>query len=202
MIDDVKGLIALVQMGVLEIHPWGCRKDRTDRPDRLVLDLDPGPGVKWEQVVEGAFMLKNRLSGDGIESFVKTSGGKGLHVVAPLTRRITWDQLKHYSHRLAMEIAQAHPSRFVATMSKAKRKEKIYIDYLRNSFGATSIATYGTRALPGAPVSTPVSWDELSFISGSQFFTLTTLPHRLQTLRADPWKGFFDLRQTLSRSLL
>ena len=202
VIDDVKGLIALVQMGVLEIHPWGCRKDRTDRPDRLVLDLDPGPGVKWEQVVEGAFMLKNRLSGDGIESFVKTSGGKGLHVVAPLTRRITWDQLKHYSHRLAMEIAQAHPSGFVATMSKAKRKEKIYIDYLRNSFGATSIATYGTRALPGAPVSTPVSWDELSFISGSQFFTLTTLPHRLQTLRADPWKGFFDLRQTLSRSLL
>ncbi len=201
VIDDVNGLIALVQMGVLEIHPWGCRKDRTDRPDRLVLDLDPGPGVKWEQLVEGAHMLKNRLSGDGIESFVKTSGGKGLHVVAPLTRRATWDQLKQYTRRLAMEIAQAHPSGFVATMSKAKRKGKIFIDYLRNSFGATSIATYGTRALPGAPVSTPVSWDELFSISGSQVFTLTTLPQRLHNLRADPWKGFFDLRQTLSRSL-
>ncbi|MDT3778769.1 DNA ligase D [Nitrospira sp. MA-1] len=202
VIDDVKGLIALVQMGVLEIHPWGCRKDRTDRPDRLVLDLDPGPGVKWEQLVEGAHVLKKRLSGDGIESFVKTSGGKGLHVVAPLTRRATWDQLKQYTRRLAMETARTHPSGFVATMSKAKRKGKIFIDYLRNSFGATSIATYGTRALPGAPVSTPVNWDELFSISGSQVFTLTTLPQRLQNLRADPWKGFFDLRQTLSRSLI
>ena len=202
VIDDVKGLVALVQMGVLEIHPWGCLEDRTDRPDRLVLDLDPGSGVSWDQLIEGAHRLKHRLSEDGIESFVKTSGGKGLHVVAPLNRRTTWDELKNYTRKLAMETAQKHPAGFVATMSKAKRTGKIFIDYLRNSFGATSIATYGTRALSGAPVSTPVGWDELSAVSGSQAFTLFTLPKRLNTLKADPWKGFFDIRQALSRSVL
>jgi bifunctional non-homologous end joining protein LigD len=202
VIDDVKGLLALVQMGVLEIHPWGCREDRIDRPDRLVLDLDPGAGVAWNQLIDGAHLLKKRLLEDGLESFVKTSGGKGLHVVAPLTRRTTWEELKNYTRKLAMDTAENDPSGFVATMSKSKRKGKIFIDYLRNSFGATSIATYGTRALSGAPVSTPVGWDELLAVSGPQAFTLTTLPKRLKALRKDPWKGFFDLRQSLSRSAL
>ncbi|MGE0472003.1 MAG: ATP-dependent DNA ligase, partial [Nitrospirales bacterium] len=137
-----------------------------------------------------------------IESFVKTSGGKGLHVVAPLIRRTAWDELKHYTRSLASETARKHPAGYVATMSKAKRKEKIFIDYLRNSFGATSIATYGTRALSNAPVSTPVTWDELSSLSGSQAFTLSSLRSRLQTLKKDPWEGFFDLRQFISRSVL
>ncbi|HBP89630.1 MAG: DNA ligase D [Nitrospira sp.] len=202
VIDDVKGLLAFVQMGVLEIHPWGCLEDRIDRPDRLVLDLDPGPGVSWEQLIEGAHILKNRLLEDGVESFVKTSGGKGLHVVAPLVRRTTWDDLKKYTRMLAMETAQNHSAGFVATMSKTKRKGKIFIDYLRNGFGATSIATYGTRALSGAPVSTPLAWKELSSISSSQAFTLATLPARLKKIKSDPWKGFFDLRQSLSRSAL
>ena len=114
VIDDVKGLLALVQMGVLEIHPWGCLEDRIDRPDRLVFDLDPGPGVAWDQVIDGAQLLKNRLLEDGLESFVKTSGGKGLHVVAPLIRRATWDELKNYSRKLATETAQKHAAGFVA----------------------------------------------------------------------------------------
>jgi bifunctional non-homologous end joining protein LigD len=167
-----------------------------------VFDLDPGPGVAWDQIIDGAHLLKNRLLEDGLESFVKTSGGKGLHVVAPLIRRTTWDELKEYSRKLATEAARKDAAGFVATMSKAKRKGKIFIDYLRNGFGATSIATYGTRALSGAPVSTPVGWDELLAVSGPQTFTLTTLPKRLKALRKDPWKGFFDLRQSLSRSAL
>jgi bifunctional non-homologous end joining protein LigD len=197
VIDDVKGLVGLVQMGVLEIHPWGCREDRLDRPDRLIFDLDPSPGIKWDHLVEGATILKDRLSEDGIESFVKTSGGKGLHVVAPLQRRATWEALKRYSRKLAMEVAKQDSSRYIATMSKEKRKGKIFIDYLRNSFGATCVTAYGTRARAGAPVSTPLRWEELAALSGPEAFTLATLPERLSALKEDPWKGFFDVRQSL-----
>lgn len=202
VIDDVRGLIALVQMGVLEMHPWGCLKDRVDRPDRLVFDLDPGTGVKWEQLIEGAELLRRRLEEDGIVSFVKTSGVKGLHVVAPLVRRASWDELKQYTRKLATETAERQPSVFVANMSKAKRKGKIFIDYLRNGFGSTSIATYGVRALSGAPVSTPISWKELPSLSGPQAYTLKTLPDRLNALKRDPWEEFFQLRQSISRAVL
>ena len=200
VIDDVKGLLALVQMGVLEIHPWGCREDRIDRPDRLIFDLDPSPGVTWEHIIEGANIIKRRLLEDGLESFVKTSGGKGLHVIVPLARRATWEALKLYSRKLAMEVARQDPERYIATMSKEKRKGKILIDYLRNGFGSTCITAYGTRARSGAPVSTPVRWDELSSLPGPEAYTLNSLPRRLATLREDPWKGFFDLRQSLPSS--
>ncbi|MEX2492008.1 MAG: DNA ligase D [Nitrospirales bacterium] len=200
VIDDVKGLLALVQMGVLEIHPWGCREDRIDRPDRLIFDLDPGPGVSWERIIEGANILKRRLLEDGLASFVKTSGGKGLHVVVPLARRATWEAMKRYSRKLAMEVARQDPKRYIATMSKEKRKGKIFIDYLRNGFGSTCMTAYGTRARSGAPVSTPVRWDELSSLPGPEAYTLNSLPRRLASLKEDPWKGFFDLRQSLPSS--
>ncbi len=163
----------------------------------MIFDLDPSPEMTWEHIVEGALMLKDWLSKDGIESFVKTSGGKGLHVIAPIVCRATWEELKAYTKKMATEAAKQDPARYIATMSKEKRKGKIFIDYLRNSFGATCVIPYGTRARAGAPISTPVRWDELSSLSGPEAYTLTTLPKRLSALREDPWKGFFDLRQSL-----
>jgi bifunctional non-homologous end joining protein LigD len=159
--------------------------------------LDASTGIQWGHLVEGATVLKDRLSEDGIKSFVKTSGGKGLHVVAPLQRRARWEALKRYSRKLAMEVAKQDSSRYIATMSKEKRKGKIFIDYLRNSFGATCVTAYGTRARAGAPVSTPLRWEELAGLSGPEAFTLATLPERLSALKEDPWKGFFDMRQSL-----
>ena len=156
------GLISLVQMGVLEIHPWGSREDRIDRPDRLIFDIDPGEDLAWGDVVRAARHVRERLEDLGLDSFVRTTGGKGLHVVAPLVRRASWDELKALLKAFADALVREQPKRYIAQASKAKRAGKLYIDYLRNEKGATAIASYSTRARPGATVATPLSWDELS----------------------------------------
>jgi bifunctional non-homologous end joining protein LigD len=201
VIRDLTGLIALVQLGVLEIHPWGSREDNPEKPDRLIFDLDPAPGVVWKHVVQGARTLHDRLSDLGLESFVKTTGGKGLHVVAPLVRLTTWDELKRFAKAVAVDIARTEPRRYIATMSKAKRKGKIFIDYLRNSRGATNVAAYCTRARVGAPVSTPLSWDELDSVKCADAYTLKNLPRRLNVLNDDPWAGFFTVRQSITTKM-
>jgi bifunctional non-homologous end joining protein LigD len=200
-IHDLSGLIALVQLGVLEIHPWGSRSDNAERPDRLVFDLDPGPGVAWKTVVRGAYAVRDRLSDLGLNSFVKTTGGKGLHVVAPLGRRAGWDELKSFAKAVAVDISRADPKRYIATMSKAKRVGKIFVDYLRNGRGATSVAAYSTRAREGAPVSTPVSWQELDTIKRADAYNITNLGVRLRALKRDPWEGFFDVRQFITAKM-
>jgi bifunctional non-homologous end joining protein LigD len=199
-IDSLAGLVALVQMGVLEIHPWGSRADDLDRPDRMFFDLDPDPSVAWDEVVAAARLVRDVLAELGLESFVKTSGGKGLHVVVPLARRHDWDTVKGFSGAVARRIESAAPDRFLAKASKAARKGKIFIDWLRNARSATTVAAYSTRAKPAATVSMPVAWSELARVTGADAFTIESALQRIARRRADPWAGYFASRQTISAS--
>ncbi|MFA9477903.1 DNA ligase D [Phycisphaerales bacterium AB-hyl4] len=201
-VSNLAGVIALVQIGVLEIHPWSSRRDRLDRPDRLIFDLDPGPEVTWEQVIDAAMLVRDSLEQIGLQSFVQATGGKGLHVIAPIRRTLDWSSVKQLTHAIATAIASAHPKRYVAVMTKAKRKGRVFIDYLRNSRGATAAAPYSTRARHGAPVVTPLRWDELATLDAPDHYTLANLPRRLAQLKHDPWAELDDLQQTVSRKVL
>ena len=196
-IRDLKGLLSLVQAGVVEIHPWGSRADRLEYPDRLIFDLDPGEGVSWPAVIAGARDVRDHLSKLGLKSFVKTTGGKGLHVVVPVEPSFAWDKAKAFTVSVAEELSKRSPERYVAVMSKRLRRGRIFIDYLRNERGATAVGAYSTRALPRASVSTPLEWDELSDGLRSDHFTVDNIRHRLDALKSDPWSGFFKLRQKI-----
>ena len=189
-IHDLDGLLALVQSAALEIHPWGSTLEDWERPDTLVMDLDPGEGVAWEAVIAAAFEVRQRLEDAGLAAFVKTSGGKGLHVVAPLTPHARWPEVKAFSKSVAVSMAADAPNLYVATVSKAKRRGRILIDYLRNQRGATAVAPWSPRARPSAPVSVPVFWEELSIVTGPAAFTISTLPGRLESLSGHPWAGY------------
>ncbi|MCX5771817.1 MAG: DNA ligase D [Candidatus Hydrogenedentes bacterium] len=202
-IDDLAGLIALVQFGALELHPWGSNEKKIEQPDRITFDLDPGPDVPWDAVVTAAHLVRDRLEEAGLRSFVKTTGGKGLHVVAPLKPSrarggADWDEVKSFTKAIADGIVREDRSRYIATMSKAKRAGKIFVDYLRNSRGATAVAAYSTRARQGAPVATPLRWDELTPDMRPDKYTIQNLPQRLKTLKSDPWDDFFEIRQSLT----
>jgi bifunctional non-homologous end joining protein LigD len=196
-IDGLEGLIGLVQAGVLEIHPWGSTTSDLHRPDRLIFDLDPGDGVSWDAVISAARETRQRLQDVGLRSFVKTSGGKGLHVMLPVVPELDWDQAKAFAKSITDAMAADDPAHYVATMSKKLRRGKIYVDYLRNGWGATAVAAYSTRARSGAPVSTPLEWDELSDAIRSDHFTVENLRQRLDFLKRDPWQDFFKTRQRL-----
>ncbi|PWU24491.1 MAG: DNA ligase D [Candidatus Rokuibacteriota bacterium] len=197
VVDSLPALIGLVQIGILEIHTWNSVVKRLERPDRLVLDLDPGPGVEWRRVVEAARLIRARLEDVGCVSFVKTTGGKGLHVVAPFSPGPSWEESAAFARTLALHISRENPREYVARMAKAERTGKIFIDYLRNVRGATSVAAYSTRAKPDAPVSVPLDWDELGPRLRSNHYTIANLPRRLATLTRDPWARYFTLRQKL-----
>jgi bifunctional non-homologous end joining protein LigD len=196
-IDDADGLLALVQAGVLEIHPWGARLDDPERPDRVVIDLDPDEGLDWGPVVEAAHEVRRRLAALDLVGFAKTTGGKGLHVVVPLTPDAGWDRVKGFAEDLARAMAADAPDRFTATAAKAARKGRIYVDWLRNARGATAVAAYSPRARPHAAVSTPLAWDELSPAVRPGHFTVRTLPGRITHLGGDPWHGIDSLDQRL-----
>ena len=197
-IDDLSGLIALVQAGVLEVHTRGTTIEDRARADRLVFDLDPGPGTGWRDVVAAAREVRARLTALKLKSFVKTSGGKGLHVVLPI-KSAPWDTTKDFCHALAASMAADVPARYTATAAKSKRRNRIFIDYLRNSREATAIAPYSTRARPGAPVSTPIEWSEIGALQGANQYTMRNLPARLARLRADPWAGIGRLKPSLPK---
>ena len=196
-VSDVAGLVSLVQIGVLEIHIWGSRIDRLERPDQLVFDLDPAPELDWPQLVEGALDVRDQLEELELQSFVKTTGGKGLHVVVPLTRRTEWDEAKAFAKAIAERMAAKAPNKYVSTMAKDKRRGRIFVDYLRNAREATAVAPFSTRARSGAPVATPVRWDELDE-DIRHLFNVDTVPERLAGLQGDPWGGFFELRQSIT----
>ncbi len=196
-IKDEEGLMALVQLGVLEIHPWGSRIDDVEKPDVIVFDLDPAPDVAWKKVIEAACFIRDQLEQLNLVSFVKTTGGKGLHVSVPIKRQYSWDEIKAYSQAFVKYMVSLQPDNFVDVMTKAKRSGKIYLDYLRNQKGATSIASYSTRATSGATVSTPLRWEELSTKIKSDTYTIENLHKRLEKLKSDPWENFFDLHQVL-----
>ena len=196
------GLVALAQIGALEVHTWGCRLDAIERPDRLVFDLDPAPNVAWRRVIDAALALREFLEQLGLQSFLKTSGGKGLHLVVPMARKHDWPATAHFC-RLVAEVAErAAPDRFVATMSKQKRTGKIFVDWLRNQRGATTIAPFCPRARPGAPVSLPVSWDELPRTSSGDQFHLAEIRQRLRALKRNPWAGLAKRRQGITAAMV
>jgi bifunctional non-homologous end joining protein LigD len=196
-IKDKRGLFTLVQLGVLEIHTWGCRIDSIEKPDFIVFDLDPAPEVEWKKVIETAFLIKEKLSKLNLISFIKTTGGKGLHIVIPIKRQYSWDKIKIFAHIFMQYLVSLNPLLYAAQMSKAKRKGKIFIDYLRNQLSASTIAPYSTRARKNAPVATPLAWDELSARIKSDSFTVKNLALRLTKLKQDPWEDFLKLKQTL-----
>lgn len=200
-VSSLEGLLYLVQIGVLELHTWGARRDRLDRPDRLTLDLDPDPALPFSAVIDAAKDVRARLERLGLRSFVKTSGGKGLHVVVPLQRRASWDEVRQFARALAERMEEEAPDRYLSEAAKDERTGRIYVDYLRNAWGASAIASYSTRARTGAPVSTPLAWEELDQALHPSSFTVRTVPDRLRGLRADPWTGFTGARQGLTRSV-
>jgi bifunctional non-homologous end joining protein LigD len=198
MIEDAAGLLALVQMGVLEIHPWGSTIDDVEKPNRLIFDLDPDEGLGWDHVVAGALAIRQALEQLGLRSFVKTTGGKGLHVVVPVKPTLQWDAAKEFTRALVTSLSAAAPERYTASVAKKARRGRIFIDYLRNGRGATAVAAYSTRARPSATVSAPVSWQEIeNGIRADQLTILNLLP-RLRSLRADPWAEFFTTKQSIS----
>jgi bifunctional non-homologous end joining protein LigD len=196
IIDDIEGLLSLVQANVLEIHPWGSTQKFLEKPDRLVFDLDPGEDVAWAAVIEAAHDVRARLSAKlKLESFVKTTGGKGLHVVVPLVPSIDWERAKSMCKAFAESMAADSPERYIAKMSKNARTGRIFIDYLRNGRGATAVAAFSTRARPGATVSIPLGWDELSEAIKSDHYSLRNVDRRLANLSRDPWQDFFIIKQ-------
>jgi bifunctional non-homologous end joining protein LigD len=195
-IDDLPGLISLAQAGVLEIHTRGSTVEDRERADRLVFDLDPGPGTSWRDVVAAAREVRKRLTALKLKSFLKTSGGKGLHVVLPI-KPTPWDAAKDFTQALAGSMAADFPDRYTATATKSKRNKRIFIDYLRNSREATAVAPYSSRARPGATVSAPIAWSELGSLKGADQYTVLNMPARLKRLRKDPWAGIGRLRPAL-----
>lgn len=199
-IDDASGLIALVQMGVLEIHPWGVTVDRPDLPDRIIFDLDPGDGVPFAQVVAAALEVRSRLDALGLKSFLKTTGGKGLHVVLPVIQDRSWPDIKRFAKLLSERMAADAPDRFLTRISKAERSGRIFIDYLRNDPTSTAVGPYSTRARPGAPVSFPIAWIEADESLDPAIFSLERVPGVIAKRTADPWAGMLDLKQSLPMS--
>ncbi|MAU95705.1 MAG: DNA ligase D [Fulvimarina sp.] len=198
-VDDAKGLLELAQMGGIELHPWASAVDRVDVPDRLVFDLDPDEGIPFEAVKLAAEDLGNRLDGLGLDSFVKCTGGKGLHVVVPIARRRDFPQIKAFCAAFAEKMARDAPKAYVATMSKAKRKGRIFIDYFRNDHAATSIADYSVRARPGARVAVPLAWDELGDLDAANAFTMQRVLARIEAGEAYPRP---TLRQSITKAML
>jgi len=189
-VDDIEGVIDLVQMGVLELHPWGAHVDDVEHPDRLIFDLDPGEGVEWKAIIAAARDIRARLSAMGLESFVRLSGGKGLHVVLPIRPSADWTQAKAFCESFADAMVEQAPDRYVATASKAKRGGVIFIDWLRNSRGATSVTSWSLRARPQAGVAVPLAWSELGRTRSGHDYPLSRAARRARTLRRDPWEGW------------
>ena len=201
MIQDVKGLISLVQWGVIELHPWQCSVKYLTKPDRMVFDLDPDPSAAWKQLVEGANEVKQRLEQFGLKTFLKTTGGKGLHIVIPLTPVYSFDTIKSFAKAIADSMVSDNPSRYVAKLSKVARKGRIFVDYLRNDITSTAVAAYSARARPGATVSTPLKWTELNASLKLNSFTVESMPERLAKQK-DSWADFFKIRQKIDSKYL
>lgn len=201
-IEEARGLLELAQFGVVEFHPWGCRIDRPERPDRMIFDLDPDESLRWRDVVQAAFDVRAVLEAIALPAFVKTTGGKGLHLVVPLARRQGWAAMRDFSAGVVKVLAAHEPKRFTANLAIASRKGKIFIDYLRNARSATAVAAYSLRARPGLPVATPLHWQEVEALDDPAELNFRTVPERLSTLTADPWGPMADAEASLDQAKL
>ena len=199
-IATANGLLAAAQMNVIEFHTWNAKKDAIDKPDRMTFDLDPGEGVQWGLIQESAQLVSIFLNELGLKSFLKTSGGKGLHVVVPIKRLRDWDTVKGFSQAVVQHLASTIPGRFVAKSGARNRVGKIFIDYLRNGWAATAVAAFSTRARAGAPVSAPLFWRELDSCRGDSFNVKNVLS-RLQQLKSDPWADWEAARRPVSLTM-
>jgi bifunctional non-homologous end joining protein LigD len=197
-IDSVAGLMDLVQMNAFEIHAWNCHKDTYMYPDQIVMDFDPGPDVPWSKVVDAAFEVKEMLEDLNLKSFVKFTGGKGLHVHIPVAPLYDWDQIKSFAQTLALQMVSNNPKLYVANMAKSQRNGKIFVDYLRNGYGATAVVPYSLRAKPTSAIAMPVEWSQLRKIKSPQEFTMDKALKWLKARKKDPWAGMLKLKQKIS----
>jgi bifunctional non-homologous end joining protein LigD len=196
-ISDLGGLIAMVQMGVLEMHPWAVTVDHPDKADRIIFDLDPDEGLDFGDVIAAALEVRARLEALGLTSFVKTTGGKGLHVVLPVAPTADWREVKSFAKGVSAQMAADSPDKYLTKISKAERAGRIFIDYLRNDPTSTAVAPYSTRSRAGAPVAMPIEWNEVKAGLDPCDYTLATVPTLLATRRADPWADMAKLDQRL-----
>ncbi len=199
VVEDLPGLMELVQFNALEFHPWGSHAEEPDRADRVVFDLDPGEGVPFAEIKKAATDIRKLLEQLELESFLRVSGGKGLHVVVPLNPGCDWDLTKRFAHGFADALARSEPDRFLSTATKSKRNKRIFVDYLRNGRGATAVASYSMRGRAGAPVAMPLAWSELSKLTKANAFTIKDVPAKLKRRRKDPWEGIDRVKQNLAR---
>jgi bifunctional non-homologous end joining protein LigD len=198
--NTTEALVGLAQMNTLELHAWNSTTTTLEKPDMCVIDFDPDAGLDWRNVVDAAHAARALFDGLGLRSFLKTSGGKGLHVVVPIAPEAGWDEVKEFTRMVALRMVEAFPERFTANVSKARRKGKIFIDYLRNGRGATSVAPYSLRSRPGATVAVPIAWEDLAQDVRSDSYTLKNLEAALKK-RKDPWAEYFEVRQSLTTKM-
>lgn len=196
-IEDRAGLIGTAQMGALELHPWGARIGDIEHPERMIFDLDPDPDVAFSAVRQAAFLLRNVLRSAALESFVMLTGGKGVHVIVPLRGRSGWDAVRDFSRGIAAAIAAGEPARYTIKAARARRRHRIFIDWMRNIRGGTAVAPYSMRARPNCPIAVPLRWDELPRVPDPARYTLDNIDRRLAALRTDPWDDMSALDQDL-----
>jgi bifunctional non-homologous end joining protein LigD len=200
VLDSYRSVVAAAASGALELHIWGSRADRPSHPDRMVFDLDPGEDVGFEQVKEAAVELAEGLDEGGLTSFVMTTGSKGLHLVVPLTRHHEFAEVRDHARAWAHALARERPDRYTDHPNRSARRGHVYIDVLRNGRGATAICPWSTRARPGAPVATPIDWEALALDFHPSDLTLPIVLARQAKSRADPWDGYFDVSQRITKA--
>jgi bifunctional non-homologous end joining protein LigD len=200
-VSKAEGLVGLAQVGVLELHPWGSTNDSLEEPDRIIFDLDPDPTLDWKVLAESAHEVREVLQHLGLESFVKSTGGKGLHVVAPIQPKHAWPEVKDFTRNVASALERARPDRYLIKMTKSARKDRIFLDYLRNDRGSTAIAPYSPRARKGVRVALPLRWEELKDGNPSEFAVANFATWK-KRLNSDPWEKMTDLNQSLTEKAM
>jgi bifunctional non-homologous end joining protein LigD len=199
-VHSAEGLAGLAQMNVLEVHPWGSTNVDLEHPDRIIFDLDPDEAVSWPTLCEGALEVRERLKKLGLQSFVKTTGGKGLHVVAPIRPTLEWERIKAFTHAFTLQMEQDNSKLYISKMTKAARKNKIFVDYLRNEREATAVAPYSSRARLGMAAALPLEWNELKGSKGPKFL-IAEFGEWEERLRKDPWKAMLSSEQEIPAGL-
>jgi bifunctional non-homologous end joining protein LigD len=200
-VPTAQALVNAAQMNVIEFHTWNSTVRKINQPDRIVFDLDPGEGVSWSQMQEAALLTRTLLDELGLKTWLKTSGGKGLHVIVPIVPRLDYDAVKDFAQSAVQHLARTIPSRFVAKSGASNRVGRIFVDYLRNSHGATTAAAFSARARPGLGVSMPVAWDQLMSLKSGAQWTIATAREHLSFQKQDPWVDYWTCRQTLATAI-
>ncbi len=200
-VDALNALVGAAQMGTVEFHTWNALASNIEKPDRMVFDLDPDASLGWERMIEAAQLTRSLLEELGLESFCKTSGGKGLHVVVPLAKQAGWDEVKDFSQAVAQHMATTLPKYFSAKMGAQNRKQKIFVDYLRNNRGSSTVAAFSARARPGLGVSVPLAWDEVAATTAGDQWNIGNLHERLAELKSDPWAAYAKTRQRITAAM-